>query len=102
MPARAQLRPDLLLLLSILLIIVIFPVLDHDDVRRSILAALMFVPLTLATVRLSEIKDWAVPAVSLMAGAFLTAGVNIFFPNRYLVCLKWGILTVFFNVLIRL
>ena len=53
---RAQSQPDFLLLLSLVLVIVMYPVLDHGDVRRSILGVLMFSPLVLATVRLSERK----------------------------------------------
>ena len=53
---KAQSRPDLLLLLSLLVVILVYPVLDHGDLRRLILGALMFVPVLLATVRLSEKK----------------------------------------------
>ena len=51
---QAQSRPDLFLLLSLLLVIVMYPVLDHGDVRRVILGVLMFVPILLATVRLAD------------------------------------------------
>ncbi len=47
---KAQSRPDLLLLLSLLLVILMYPVLDHGDFRRLILGVLMFVPVLLATV----------------------------------------------------
>jgi hypothetical protein len=51
---KAQTRPDLILLLSLLLIILIYPVLDHGDVQRLILAALMFLSVTLAIIRLPQ------------------------------------------------
>jgi hypothetical protein len=93
---QAKFRPDLLLLLSLLLIILIFPVLDHGDIRRSILGVLMFLPVTLSIVRLSQIRGWAVPSVVLMVGAIAASIVSIFFPSRYVVGTKWAILTVFF------
>ena len=93
---KAKIRPDLLLLLSLLLIIVIFPVLDHGGVRRLILGGLMFVPVIIATVRLSEVKGWMWPSLSLMMGAFIVAVANAIRPSRTLDGIKWGLLTAFF------
>jgi hypothetical protein len=95
---RATSRPDLLLLLSLLLVIVMYPVLDHGDVRRAILGALMFVPLLLSTVRLSERKGWVWPTALLMTATFLTAVANTFFPHPTLEGLKWSLLVVFFGL----
>ncbi|HEY4931695.1 MAG TPA: ion channel [Terriglobales bacterium] len=95
---KAQSRPDLLLLLSLLLVIVMYPVLDHGDAQRAILGALMFLPLLLATFRLSEGKGWVWPTVLLMVATFLTAAVSTFFPHPTLVGLKWALLVVFFGV----
>ena len=94
---KAQSRPDLLLLLSLLLVILMYPVLDHGDVRRLILGGLMFVPVLLATVRLSEIKGWVWPSVLLMVVAFVLAVASTFFPIPTLVGMKWGLLTAFFG-----
>jgi hypothetical protein len=44
-----QARRDLFLLLSLLLVILLYPLLDHRDVQRIALGGLMFVPLLLAT-----------------------------------------------------
>jgi integral membrane sensor domain MASE1 len=55
-------QTDLLLLLSVLLVIVTYPLLDHDDLRRLILAALIFVPVLLATIRLSKKRGWLWPS----------------------------------------
>lgn len=95
---KAQTRPDLLLLLSLVLVIVMYPVLDHGDVRRSILGVLMFAPLLLATVRLSERKGWVWPTALLMALTILAAVVSMIFPWPTLVALKWALLVVFFGV----
>lgn len=49
---KATARFDLLLLLSLVLVIGIYPLLDHGDIRRAILGLLMFFPLLVATFRL--------------------------------------------------
>ena len=95
---RATSRPDLLLLVSLVLVIVMYPVLDHGDTRRLILGLLMFAPLLLATVRLSERKGWLWPTALLMAATFLAAVVSTFSPLPALVGLKWALLAVFFGL----
>ena len=94
----AQARRDLLLLLSLLLVIVLYPLLDRGDLRRVVLGALMFAPILLATVRMAQIKAWVWPAVLLMAGAVLCAVLSIFFPSPIVFGLKWGILAAFFGL----
>ncbi len=93
---KAQSRPDLLLLLSLLLVILIYPVLDHGGIRRMILGVLMFLPVMLAILRLSEIKGWVWPSVFLMLVAVITSIAGNFYPNPYLIGTKWALLTVFF------
>ena len=93
---KTQSQPDLLLLLSLLLVILMQPVLDHGVIRRLILGGLMFVPPLIATVRLSEIKGWVWPALLLMAVAFGFAAASTFYPSRTLVGIKWGLLAAFF------
>jgi integral membrane sensor domain MASE1 len=90
-------QTDLLLLLSVVLVIVIYPLLDHDDLRRLILAALIFVPLLLATIRLSKKRGWVWPSVLLMLASFIVAAASTVFPIKTLVGMKWGLLTVFFG-----
>jgi hypothetical protein len=91
-------RPDLLLLLSLLLVILIYPILDQDGPRRLVLAALIFVPVILATFRLSETKGWVLPSVLLMSGASLLSLASTFFPNRTLNGMKWAVLAAFFGL----
>lgn len=98
MLTRAQTRPDLLLLLSLLLVILVHPALDHGDFRRLILSGLMFVPVILATVRLAEIKATVWASVLLMFAAFIFSVASLLFPNRALVGLKWGVLAAFFGL----
>jgi len=94
---KAQSRPDLLLLLSLVLLIVMYPVLDHGDARRLILGAVMFLPIFLATVRLSDVKGWVRPTVALMAIVFLVGAASNFYPSATLIGVKWGLLTAFFG-----
>jgi Ion channel len=98
MLTKAQTRPDLLLLLSLLLVILLYPVLDHGNVRRLILGGLIFVPVLLATVRLAEIRSVLWPSVLLMFGVFIFLLASLFVPNRTLVAAKWGVLAAFFGL----
>src|SRR5271166_1443765 len=95
---KAQSRPDLLLLLSLLLLILLYPVLDQGEVRRSILGVLLFVPVILATVRLSELRGRVWPSVLLMVAAFIFAVASTFVPSPVLVGTKWGLLAAFFGL----
>jgi Ion channel len=98
MLAKARSRPDLLLLLSLLLFILIHPVLDRGELRNLVLGLLMFVPVALATVRLSQIKGWMWPTVLLMSGAFIFGAAGTLFPIPVLVGTKWVLLTAFFGL----
>ena len=95
---QTQRRWDLLLLLSLLLVILTYPLLDHGDIRRLILGVIVFLPAILATVRMSQIKAWVWPSVVLMSGSMIFAAADTFVPNRTLAGLKWGMLTAFFGM----
>jgi len=88
-------RLDLYLLLSLLLFLLLHPVLDHGLLWRLMLGLLMFVPVTLATVRVSEIKGWLWPTVLLGSGVFIFTLADAFFPNRALQGIRWVIMTAF-------
>jgi ion channel len=88
---------DLFLLLSLLLVIVLYPLLDRDEIRRLVLGGLMFAPLLLATVRMAQIKIWVWPTILLMGAVVVSTMVSILFPFRPLIGLKWGILAAFFG-----
>jgi hypothetical protein len=93
---RLQCRPDLLLLLSLLMAILLTPVLDHDGWRRLVLAGVTFIPVIVSTVRLSQIKLWVWPSVLLMLinMAFVIAGNT--FRSRALTGIRWGFMAAFF------
>ncbi len=56
MPEGVEQRRDLLLLLSLLLVIIMYPVMDHDLAEKLIIALLTFVSLIFATIKLSQKK----------------------------------------------
>jgi hypothetical protein len=93
-----QTRLDLLLLLSLVLLILMYPMLDHGEVRRLILGALLFVPVILATVEMAKTRSWVWPSVLLMSGALIFGVASTLFPGRALLAIKWGVLTVFFGL----
>jgi hypothetical protein len=84
------------LLLSLLLAILLTPVLDRDGWRRLVLAGVTFIPVIISTVRLSQIKSWVWPSVSLMLVnmAFVVAGNT--FRSRALTGIRWALLAAFF------
>ena len=95
MSAKLHFRPDLFLLLSLLLVILLNPVLDHGDWRRLVLGALMFLPVILSTVRLSQIRVRIGPAVLLMLGVLVFAVASNIVANPLLSVIHWGFLAAF-------
>jgi len=98
MPPKYRKRPDLLLLLSLLLIILTGPELDHGKIRQLLLAALMFVPVVLASVRLSEIKGWVWPSILLALGSLVFSIASGISRTPALQATKWVFLAAFFAV----
>src|ERR1700751_896759 len=89
---------DLFLLLSLLLVILLYPFLDRGEVQRLVLGGLMFAPLLLATVRMAQIKVWVFPTILLMGAVVVSTVASTLFPSRMSVGLKWGILAAFFGL----
>lgn len=98
MNAKLQSRPDLLLLLSLFVAILLTPVLNQDNWRRLILAGVTFIPIVLSIVRLSQIKRWVWPSVLLALGnaVFVVAGNT--FPSPTLTGIRWAFLAAFFGL----
>jgi len=96
MPAKLQLRADLLLLLSLLLIILLNPLLDHGDWRRLLLTAFTVMPVTLATMQLWQIRKWMLSSMSLMLVYLILLVISFIFTNRLLSGIRFGFLAVFF------
>jgi hypothetical protein len=92
----AKTRPDLLLLLSLILVILLYPVLDHGDFRHVILAFLVFVPVILSIIKLAEIKRWVWPSAAVMLGALIFAALSALHPSPVLDGTKWAFLACFY------
>lgn len=89
---------NLLLLLSLLFVILMYPVLDHGGLRRLILGFLVFAPVSLATVKLAEKKEWVWPGAFLASVAFVLTVASSQWHTRLLQGLKWGLLALFFGL----
>ena len=98
MNAKLQSRPDLLLLLSSLMAIVLTPVLNQDKWRRLVLAAVTFIPIVLSIVRLSQIKRSVWPSLLLALGNAVFVVTGNTFPNPTLTGIRWGFLAAFFGL----
>jgi hypothetical protein len=96
MQAKFHSRPDLLLLLSLLLVILLNPMMDHSGWRRLALAALTFTPVILLTVRLSQITAWARQSFLLMLGGLIFFVASKIFRSQALDGIRWGFLAAFF------
>lgn len=93
-----RIRPDLLLLLSLVLMILLHPILDRSTLRRLLMEVLIFVPVVLATIRLSQIKRRLWPTGLLAAGAMILVVLQDFWQGTVIVTLKWAFLAAFFAV----
>jgi hypothetical protein len=96
MKAKLQSRPDLLLLLSLLLAILLTPVLDRGNSGRLVLAAVTFIPVVVAIIRLAQIKVWVWPSVLLMLGNVIFVVAGNTFRSQALTGIRWGFLAAFF------
>jgi ion channel len=96
MQAKLRSRPDLLLLLSLLLAILLTPVLDQGNWSRLVLAAVTFIPVVISIVRLAQIKIWVWPSVLLMLGNVIFVVAGNTFRSRALTGIRWGFLAAFF------
>ena len=96
MNARLQSRPDLLLLLSLLLAILLTPVLDRGHWGRLVLAGITFVSIVLSIVRLSQIKRWVWPSVLLALGNVIFVVAGNTFRSQTLTGIRWAFLAAFF------
>lgn len=96
MRAQSQSRLHLLLLLSLLLVILLNPAMDHNDWRSPVLAALTFIPVILSTISLSQVRVWMWPSVVLMVCGFILLAATSVFHSQALDGIRWGVLAAFF------
>jgi Ion channel len=95
---RLKAQPDFWLLLSLVVVILAYPALDHGILRRLILGVLNFVPVMVATVRLSRLKGWVWSSVLLMIGILILTFVGMIFPSPAVLGMKWCMATVFYGL----
>jgi hypothetical protein len=100
MPDQSGSRWDLFLLCSFVVVILVFPSLDHGDARRWILSVLLFLPVVLATVRTSRLSGWAWPRLILASAVIALTIVSGAFPVKGLEVAKWSTLALFFGTCI--
>jgi hypothetical protein len=93
-----RIRSDRLLLLSLVLMILLHPILDRGTLRRLLMEVLIFVPVVLATLRLSQIKRRLWPTVFLMVCAMVVAVLSDFTEGAAIITTKWALLAAFFAV----
>ena len=89
-------RTDLYLLLSLILVIVSYPVLDQGPMRRLVLAVLVFVPVLVASVRLSQVRGWLWQSVALVTALVIAGTTAALTGNRSAEEIKWALLALFF------
>ncbi len=89
MNTQTQRHPDIFLLLSLLLFILLQPLLHHFRLGKLMLGALMFVPIIIVTVKLFEKKSRSWPVVALAVGTFIPAAASEIIPSPLLTGLKW-------------
>jgi len=93
-----RIRPDRLLLLSLVLMILLHPTLERGTLRRVFMELLIFVPVVIATVRLSQIKRRLWPTVLLMVVAMILAVFGDIWRSQAFTAAKWAFLAAFFAV----
>lgn len=96
MKANVQSRPDLLLLISLLLAILLTPILDHDNWGRLMLGVVTFVPVVISITRLSQTKGWMWPSILLALDNAIFAVADNAFRSRALTGIRWGFMAAFF------
>ena len=58
----------------------------------------MFLPVILATVRLSQMRSWVWPSVLLMLGTLVFYVASTLFPHPALIGIKWGLQAAFYGL----
>ena len=98
--AEAQAKPtqDLFLLSSLLLLILLHPLLAEGRWPRLLLGALTFVPLIVATIRMSHRKALTWTFVLLIGGAVVFSVGAFVSGSQTLLAIQWVILTVTFGL----
>ena len=95
---RLTSRPDLMLLLSLLMAILLTPVLNGSNWSRLLLAGVTLLPIVLSILRLSQFKGWLWPSILLALGNVIFVVAGNTFGSRTLTGIRWEFLAAFFAV----
>jgi hypothetical protein len=87
-----------LLLLSLLLAILLYPVLEHEDLGHFLLSALLFLPVVMATIRLTQLKRWIWRSLILLVLILIFAVAGEIYPKPVLIIVKWSLMTFFLGL----
>lgn len=98
MDEKKHTQLNLFLLLSLLLVILLYPVLDRGDFRHLILGILLFAPTILATASLAGKKHWMWTGVLLSSAIFVLTLAGWRWPTRLVLGSKWGLFVLFFGL----
>src|SRR5512133_1246304 len=95
MSQKKAARPDLPLLLSLLFVIIMYPLLEHTGAGRTIVAFSIFLPLSFATVEMSELKHWGRRSLLLIGCILALSVADAVAPSPVFASAKWTLVAVF-------
>lgn len=88
-------RPDFLLFLSLLFVILIYPILERTGLGRALVGFAIFLPLTFATIEMVQLKGWARRSLFLIACIFVLSVVDALTLHPMVTSIKWALVAVF-------
>lgn len=88
-------RPDLLLLLSLLVVISVYPILERTGLGRAIVGFAMFLPLAFATVEMAQLKGWRRRSVTFIGCIFALSVTDALTFHPIVTSVKWAAIAAF-------
>jgi len=95
MSARPLKHPELLLLLSLLLVIIIYPMLERTGLGRALVGFSIFIPLSFATVEMAQLKAWRWRSLLLMGCILALSIADAVTTHPIVTSAKWLLVAVF-------
>lgn len=88
-------RPDLLLLISLLVVVLIYPVLERTGLGRALVGFAIFLPLSFAVIEMSELKQWGRRSLLLFSCIVAISVADALSSHPVITCVKWAMVAVF-------
>ncbi len=88
-------RPDLLLLISLLLVITAYPILERTGLGRAVVGFAIFLPLAFATVEMAQLKGWRRRSVAFIGCIFALSIADALTLHPIVTSMKWIATAVF-------